>query len=283
MRILCLPGLLSQAVCAVALAAQSPEPSLPAYLRDRGPGIATSMFGTYIRKGELLVYPFLELYRDRDYEYKPSELGYGLDEDYRGRYTATEGLIFLAYGFTERLAVELEAAVISARLEKDPSDPTLVPAAIKESGIGDVEGQIRMRWANETRSRPEFYSFFEAVSPRNRDKPLIGTEAWEFKLASGLIKGTSLGTFTLRAALEYSKAEAKLEPGEYALEYLKRLSSRLLLYTGVEGVQDEVEWISELQVRLSRYATIKLNNAFGLTSKATDWAPEVGIMFSLSK
>jgi len=33
--------------------------------------------------------------------------------------------------------------------------------------------------------------------------------------------------------------------GEYALEYLKRLSPRFRLYAGVEGNQGEVEWIVE--------------------------------------
>lgn len=31
---------------------------LPLHLRDRGTGVATSQFGTYIRDGQLLVYPF---------------------------------------------------------------------------------------------------------------------------------------------------------------------------------------------------------------------------------
>ncbi len=38
-------------------------------------------FGTYIRRGELLVNPFVEFYLDRNYEYKPSELGYGQGTD----------------------------------------------------------------------------------------------------------------------------------------------------------------------------------------------------------
>jgi hypothetical protein len=28
---------------------------------------------------------------------------------------------------------------------------------------------------------------------------------------------------------------------------------------------------------------VKLNNAFGLTSKATDWAPEIGVMITLRR
>ena len=37
--------------------------------RNRGEGLPTSMFGTFIRRGELLVYPFFEHYRDRNFEY----------------------------------------------------------------------------------------------------------------------------------------------------------------------------------------------------------------------
>jgi hypothetical protein len=66
----------------------------------------------------------------------------------------------------------------------------------------------------------------------------------------------------------------------YALEYLKRLSPAFRFYTGIEGNQDEVEWIVEGQYRLTRRAHLKLNTAFGLTSKAPDFAPEIGIMFN---
>jgi hypothetical protein len=34
------------------------EAEVPIYLKDRGTGIPTSMFGTYVSKGELLFYPF---------------------------------------------------------------------------------------------------------------------------------------------------------------------------------------------------------------------------------
>ena len=34
--------------------------------RDRGTGQPTSMFGTYVRRRELLVYPFFEYYLDND-------------------------------------------------------------------------------------------------------------------------------------------------------------------------------------------------------------------------
>jgi hypothetical protein len=39
--------------------------------------------------------------------------------------------------------------------------------------------------------------------------------------------------------------------------------------------------ITEAQWHLTDSILIKSNNAFGLTSKATDWAPEIGTVFSL--
>lgn len=50
--------------------------------------VPTSMFATYIGRRELLVYPFIEYYRDHDFEYKPEELGFTGDVDFRGRYRA---------------------------------------------------------------------------------------------------------------------------------------------------------------------------------------------------
>jgi hypothetical protein len=264
----------------IGTAAHAQEAS---WLRDRGRGQPTSMFGTYIQKGELLVYPFFERYVDRNLEYEPFEFGYGLEQPFRGRYTANEGLLFVAYGLSHRVALEFEAAVINARLEKAPDDPSAQPAILQASGLGDVEGQVRVRWTDETATRPELFSYLELVSPRKRDQPLIGTPTWEYKLGTGWIKGTSLGTFTVRAAVEYTSARGALELGEYALEYVRRVNSRLLLYAGVEGTEGEVEWITEAQVRLAPRVVLKLNNAFGMTSTATDWAPEIGLMISLGR
>jgi hypothetical protein len=261
------------------LAAQTD--SLPVYLRDRGPGQPTSMFGTFIRRGELLVYPFFEYYHDHNFEYEPADLGFGLATEFRGRYRASEALLFLGYGVIDWLALEFEAAAISATLYKNPNDPSPLPYRLHESGIGDVEGQLRVRWLDETARRPLVFSYLEATSPRQRSKPLIGTPDWEFKLGTGLSRGFRWGTLTLRVAVEYSKHEKKLIPGEYAIEYLKRLSPSWRLYLGIEGTEDEVEQIAELQWRLGRGVTLKLNNAFGITSKATDWAPEVGVLFSI--
>ena len=246
--------------------------------RDRGPGQPVSMFGTYIQRGEWLVYPFIEKYRDKNLEYSPDEYGYPLDADFRGEYDATEALLFVAHGFTNRLALEMEVAFIEAEVKKDPADPTGFPAQLEESGLGDVEGQLRYRWNNETDRAPEVFSYFETVFPLQKNKKLIGTQNWEFKLGSGVVRGFSWGTTTFRAAVEYDEGNFAL--GEMAVEYLKRVNSSLRLFAGIEGVQDEVEGIFEVQWFLKPNVFLKFNNAFGLTSKATDYAPEFGLMFS---
>jgi hypothetical protein len=268
-------------VAGFAKAASAQSVNSPAYLNDRGTGIPTSMFGTYVHGGELLLYPFFEFYLDNNSEYKPSELGYTLEQDFRGRYRAYEGLFFVGYGLTDWLAFELEAALISASLEKSGTDPSNTPARIEESGLGDVEAQLRLRWNEEAQSTPEIFSYFEAVAPLQKKNLLIGTQHWELKLGSGLVKGFSWGTMTFRAAAEYSVGESKFDLGEYAIEYLKRLSPAWRIYLGVEGTQDELELITEAQWHITDRMVVKINNALGITSKATDWAPEVGIMFSI--
>ncbi len=257
------------------------QDDLPAYLKDRGTGQPTSMFGTYIRKGELLVYPFYEYYLDNNLEYNPAEFGYGLTDDFEGKYRASEGIFFISYGITDWLAIEFEAATIKASLEKSPDDRSNMPAKIEESGTGDIEGQIRARWQRENERRPEIFSYFEAVSPQQKDKLLIGTPDWELKFGSGLIKGFSWGTLTARAGVEYLLEDSSWDLGEFAIEYLKRLSPSWRVYLGVEGKQDDMALITEAQWHLADFAYLKFNNGFGITAKATDWAPEIGVIFSL--
>jgi hypothetical protein len=257
------------------------DAELPIYLKDRGTGLATSMFGTYVRKGEFLFYPFFEYYHDNDFEYSPAELGFGVQDEFRGKFRASEGLIFVSYGFTDWMAAEFEASVIKASLEKAPEDPSNLPAKFEESGLGDVEGQIRFRLLHEKESHPEIFTFVEIVTPSQRDKFLIGSQDWEYSLGVGFIKGFSWGTITLRGAGTYSNLDQNLEGGEYAVEYLKRLSPKWRIYVGIEGSQgDEVELITEAQWHITDSIFIKMNNGFGITSKATDWAPEVGVVFS---
>jgi len=267
---------------AASAQSQSQPVTPPDRLRDRGPGLPTSMFGTYVDRGQLLVYPFLEYYWDQNFEYKPSELGAVGEGDFRGKYRASEGLVFVAYGLREGLAVEFEVAGISATLDKSSADLSALPLRTKESGLGDIEGQIRWRWRRETEKRPEIFSYAEVVVPHHADKLLIGTPGWELKYGVGFVRGHTWGTLTARVAIQYEEASSShFDLGEYAIEYLRRVSSSVRLYAGIEGTQDELEFITELQWHVSPNVFVKLNNGVGLTSKATDWAPEIGVVFSL--
>ncbi len=239
------------------------------------------MFGTYIRSGEWLVYPFFEHYRDRNFEYKPEELGYAGDQDFRGRYRANEALLFVGYGLNERVAIEFEAAVIGAKLDKSVADPSGLPTRLEQSGLGDIEGQVRWRWQRETEEQPELFSYTEVVVPHNERLGLIGTPGWQLKFGVGAVRGFQWGTLTARAAVDYDEAsESHFDLGEYAVEYLRRLSPKWRVFAGVEGASDEISLIGEIQWHVSPRAFVRINNGIGLTSKATDWAPEVGVVLS---
>ena len=136
--------------------------------------------------------------------------------------------------------VEFEAAVISIKLEKGVNGPSNIPNQIKESGLGDVEGQLRWQLNRESESRPEYFSFFETVFLLQKDKKIIGTQVWELKFGIEAVKGFRFGTVTFRTYAEYDESEKKIELGEYAIEYLKKLSNHYRLFSAIEGSQDEV-------------------------------------------
>ena len=106
------------------------QEELPVYLRDRGTGIPVSMFGTYVRKGELRFYPFYEYVYDGNMEYEPFDFGLSSTQEFRGRFRAHEGLIFIGYGVSDKLALEFEAGVITADLDKSDRDMSPLPATI---------------------------------------------------------------------------------------------------------------------------------------------------------
>lgn len=251
------------------------------WLADRGPGIATSLFGTYVEKGELLVYPFYEYTWNRDQEYKPEELGFAGAHDQRGTLIEHEGLIFLSYGVSHRVALELESALYSdATLHRAPSDTSAVPRRIHESGFGDTQAEIRWRWVDETAGRPELWGYFEAVFPFQKNRKLIGTSDWELVPGVGATKGFRWGTLTARMSGTYDAEGSDFVFGEYALEYLKRVTPRWRWVLAFEGEQDEAAVIGEIQWQIAPRALLKLNNGFGVTTKAPDMAPEVGVAFS---
>jgi hypothetical protein len=264
-------------------AARAAEPlGLPAYLSDRGDGITTSLFGTYIREKEFLFYPFYEYVYTGEFEYEPDELGVtGNQEFSSGKLVEHEFLLFFAYGISDSLAVELESAVYSsADFTKDPNDNTAV-RNIRESGLGDTETNIRWRYRKETESWPEITFFFQTVFPLQKKKKLLGTQHWEFVPGIVVTKGYSFGTLAARLSAEYETGEDKAELDEWAIDYVKRLSPLWRIVLSVEGDQlDEVSLIGEVQYTLSKNAVLKVNSGFGLVEKAPDVAPEIGVLFS---
>lgn len=255
--------------------------ALPGYLADRGTGIHTSLFGTYVRKGELLFYPFYEYTRVSNYEYKPRELGYAGNNDYLGKLVQNEYLGYVAYGFSDRLMAEFESALLSrAKLRKAPDDPSAVPPTLSESGLGDTEGQVRYRWLDETPRRPEVITYFETVLPLQRSRSLIGTQYWELGAGLNVTKGFRFGTLMAKAGFTWDSEEHQIGSGEYGLEYVKRAFDAWRFVASLEGETDELSAIGEVQYTLTPHAVLKLNSGFGLTKKAPDVAPEVGVMFS---
>src|SRR6266513_3233555 len=254
---------------------------LPAYLSDRGDGIPTSLFGTYIREKEFLFYPFYEYTRTSKFEYKASELGFTGDQEYFGKLVHREALVFLAYAFNDSLAIEFESALHSSvDFTKAPQDTSNLPASIRESGLGDTETNIRWRYLKETESRPEFTFFLKMVFPLQKSKKWVVSQAWEFEPVVVVTKGYSFGTLAARLAAAYDSGERKAKFDEWAIDYVKRLDSNWRLAVSLEGVQlDEVSLIGELQYTLGKNALLKINAGVGVTKKAPDFAPEIGMLF----
>lgn len=272
------------AVLATAAISPAHGDELPEWLQDRGTGVTTSLFGTYVRGGELLVYPFYEYVSSNGDEYHGSELGYSGGTDYLGTVTEHEAVLFLGYGITDDLAIEFETELyVDKTLERAPEDTTSgMPAKLHESGMGETELQLRWRFARETATRPEFYANLEVVPPlgRGSGNVLIGASDWEYAIGLGLVAGHSWGTLTPRISVVYEAAEDKVEAGEYAIEYLKRLSHRWRWVSTLEGESSDVIVVLEAQWHFSERAYWKFNSGFGLTEKADDFAPEVGLMMS---
>ena len=143
--------------------------------------------------------------------------------------------------------------------------------------------ELDWRVVKESATRPEIFALLEVDPPSNRKAALIGTPDWESKLGIGMIRGLPWGTISGRLGLIYSAENGTADSGEYAIEYLKRLSPRWGVYGGIEGEQDEVELIGEAQWHFSPRAYLRLNLARGLSNKAVDWGPDVGVVFAFPR
>lgn len=253
--------------------------------RDRGSGISSSIFGTYIDKHQLVIYPFFSYIIDHDQEYSPAQLGLGPDDTYLGKYKASEGIIFVGYGISNRFALELEASYIAVTFDKSIDDNSGFPSRIEESGFADFEGQLRVRIANESAGRPEVFGFLEITPPFQRNRKLIGNEDWDFKPGIGIVKGYSWGTITFRSTIEYTRTDSSLNVGETALEFIRRFSPKWQFYCGIEGGEGggPDEWVLTpgINWQISQNLYVRCYSAIGLFPKATDWAPELGLLYSL--
>ncbi len=268
-------------VLAVPMISLAADETSPDFLRDRGPGIPTSQFGTYIESGQWILYPFYEYSINREEEYHPSELGYVGEQDYFGKIREHEAVLFIGYAFNERWAVEFETEMyVSAEFDRSPLDISAVLARIEESGFAGAEAQLRWMWGSESIRRPAFYSFFEVEFPFQDTRVLIGAQDIEYAIGTGFIKAYEWGTLNGRVSLAYDGGEGQLELGEYALEYLKKLNKKWRVVATLEGEDDDLSFIGEVQFTLSPNAFLKLNSGFGITEKATDFAPELGVLFT---
>src|SRR5207247_9603916 len=102
----------------------------------------------------------------------------------------------------------------------------------------------------------------------------------EHELGADVHQGVAWGALVRTDAGEYSEADEKVDWGGWGIEYVKRLSDRWRVVLALDGVQDDVEAVVELQWKLRPNITLKLNSGFGVTPKAPEFAPEFGVLFS---
>ena len=62
--------------------------------------------------------------------------------------------------------------------------------------------------------------------PFQDTQALFGATDVEFAVGTGFIRGFDRGTLHRRVSIAYDDEEGKVAPGEYALEYLKRVNDR---------------------------------------------------------
>ena len=265
------------------LAAQ--QDTLRPPLRDRGAGIRTSEFQTYIQRGQFFIIPAVSYVKDHNLEYSPFDWGYGSQDGLRAAFHGSSAQLLLAYGVTDWLAFELEGSYLKAHFERDAQDTSATPSQIDESGVGDFAVQARMRFAHERGSRPEIWGSLEFIPASNTGKLLIGDKPSDLKGEIGLTKGYQFGTMTLRTTIEYNHGDHHWDLGETSIEYLRRLSTNWRVMAAVEGGEggapDEFVFVTSFQARLARSVVLNFGNSFGLMSKSTDLEPYVGLRFEL--
>lgn len=252
---------------------------------DRGAGIRTSMVETYVEPGQLLLYPFAAYSWDHNFEYQPTMFGVPREQDFRGHYRINEAAIFLAYGVTDWLALELEGSQIDARFDKAPADSFGTPSRLSETGFSDIAGQIRLRLSHERGRRPEFFASVEVLPPMHGRQVLIGDPQWDVKGEIGAAKAYRWGTMTFRTTIEYNRGDTHWDLGETSLEYLRQVSRQGRVLLGIEGGEGGApdDWVLVTAGRwhIARGLDLKFANGLGLFSKSNDWESQIGLLLTL--
>lgn len=102
------------------------------------------------------------------------------------------------------------------------------------------------------------------------------------ELGTGVTRGARWGTITARVSALYESASTtRIDLGEYGVEYLKRLSPSWRVFAAVQGHGDEISLITEAQWHLGERVFLRFNQENGLTSRANDWEPQVGVLITL--
>ena len=252
---------------------------------DRGTGIRTSMVETYVEPGQLLIYPFAAYSWDHNFEYQPTMFGFPREQDFRGNYKTMEAAVFLAYGVTDWLALELEGSQVTSTFEKAPADSFGTPARIRETGFSDISGQVRLRLGHERGRRPEFFASIEVLPPMHGRQVLIGDPQWNVKGEIGAVRAYRWGTMTFRTTIEYNRGDTHWDLGETSLEYLRQFSPTWRLLVGIEGGEggapDDWVLVTAGRWRIARGLDLKFANGLGLFSKSTDWEGQVGLLLTV--
>jgi hypothetical protein len=252
------------------------------FRRDRGNGVTTSLLGSFVRPGQRMAYLFYECERDTTAAYTGEDLGLAGDEEYVGKSLEYQGVLFLAWGLTENVALEFETILHQrATLTRDPDDTTTgMPDRLVESRYGAIEAQLHWRLAQETAHRPEFFANCEVGPPDAGDMVLLGNQGWEVEAGVGAIKGFSWGAMAVRASVAYDTDSGDIDVGEFAVEYSRRWTEHLRFAAAVFGEPAELSVLGELQWRFRRNAFMRINAAAGVTHEAPDFGAQAGVVFA---
>ena len=264
--------------------------NIPDFLRDRGPGVPTSLFDIYVARHELDVVPFFAYLDNQGFQYSPDELGVPGEETYRAKVRTEQGVLFLAYGVSDSVSVGLTVAAGGATFHKSSADPTAVPATIDESGLSELRPEVTWRFLTETERRPELFAFMTVGLPHSKDKYLVGLDGWLLKPGLGVAKGFSWGTLVARFGFEYDTSSASpLDFGAWMVEAQRRFSPKWWASAGFEGVTggpynlDEVYLTGEVVWEPKPGFGVRLRPQLGLTRYTKGWGIEVGFVFRLGR